>query len=393
MIWCGYLYLIFISLPCYQRGVSAYSNGVRGQNEIALKSSALVNTTKNNNRYGGAKSVIQRLKGGSTRVRKHFYQPDFLRRKWKVSKPYDPIWMQQSSQALAVPQMPSTIRGTSVLYPPRPPQTQYHRPQVEQSSAVKPAQKTSSLSKVDASVVIVYFCNAFAITLPVILTPMIGEVYKLSPNAMISFCATVASISIMGGGFGKIMNGMVCQGLGSITTASYYMVGLGLCSLALSVSTSLGSVQWLVAGMEYFSSAIWTACSVILSNHYAREPLKFARGVTYMSLASTSGQLAAKMVGSALLQVLDWRKVAQIGALLAMAGSLVVRFVLANEVADPEPRRKFRSSISLIDKVKCVTGSRLFWIIGLAHVSGYLARTFDRMLGPFLRDLTGLPRK
>jgi hypothetical protein len=45
--------------------------------------------------------------------------------------------------------------------------------------------------------------------------------------------------------------------------------------------------------------------------------LLFARGITYLSLASTtSGQLLAKTIGSVLLlQVMDWRKVARVGAL------------------------------------------------------------------------------
>jgi hypothetical protein len=118
---------------------------------------------------------------------------------------------------------------------------------------------------------LVFSCNIFAITLPVIFTPMIAEVYQLLLRALTSFCATIASVGIMGGGFGKLINGMVCQRLVGATTASHYLFGVGSCSLLLSLSTSFSSVKWMVAGMEFFSrSAIWVVCSLILSNHYAK---------------------------------------------------------------------------------------------------------------------------
>jgi hypothetical protein len=169
----------------------------------------------------------------------------------------------------------------------------------------------------------------------------------------------------------------------------------------LSCSTSLHSAQWMVAATEFCSSAIWVACSLILSNHYSKKPLLFARGVTYLSLASTGGQLFAKTVGSALLQFTDWRRLAQIGGLVGVLGSLVMRFVVAQQMYMEEPKHHlFGRSVSsssaslsgVMVKVKDVLSNRLLGMVGLAHVSGYSARTCDRMMGPFLKDVTALPR-
>lgn len=43
--------------------------------------------------------------------------------------------------------------------------------------------------------------------------------------------------------------------------------------------------------------------------------------------------------------------------------------------------------------IRRVLGSKMFWLIGLAHVAGYLTRTSDRVIGSFLQDITSLSRK
>ena len=297
--------------------------------------------------------------------------------------------MNVASSEILWPQSPLTN-----LFPCRGNVMTANEARTEEPLELKPVEKRTSITKVDAIVASVYFCNAFAITLPVILTPMIAKAYQLSPNHLTSFCGAVASIGIMGGGLGKIINGIVCQRLGGITTASLYLLGTGWCSLLLSLSTSLGSVRWLVAGMEFFSSAMWVASCLILSNHYAKEPLLFARGITFLSLSSTMAQLLAKTAGSALLQVMNWRAIARLGAALTLVGSLLTWFVLAKEVAEPRQRHRWLSrpiSTSTTDQIKGVLKSPLFWAVGLGHIPGFIARTCDRMLGPFIADITSLP--
>lgn len=351
-----------------------------------------------NNSDHNPRSVASSLKGGSTRKLRKYpsaLPSDISIRQLKVAN-----HVAASSAVLRPPIKPllhktlfpgkdeTTKTATPILtreFFPQPP------PLVKSSAKTT----TSAIEKVDVIVALIYFCNAFAITLPVILTPMAAKTYLLSPSQLTSFCGVVASVGIMGGGFGKVVNGIVCQRLGGVRTASYYLLGAGLCSLLLSMSTSIDSVKWLVAGMEFFSSAMWVACSLVLSNHYAKEPISFARGITYLSLASTTAQLLAKTVGSAMLQVMDWRAVAQIGAMMTILGSLVTRFVLAKEVVEPRSRLQwiFRPSeeTNVLDQIKSVLGNPLFWAVGLGHVPGFIARTCDRMLGPFLADVTSLP--
>jgi hypothetical protein len=355
--------------------------GVRGgtSGDVARPTNNNNNKPRQNN---NAIAVLQHLKGGASTKRR--------KRKW--SEVYEqPTWMQIPPPPL-VPRA-TAPRGEAVLAPPRQPQ--------QPAVVINHKSTAPSFSIVDISVAAVYFCCAFAITLPIILTPMIAESYQLSSPALTSFCATVASVGLLGGGVGKVVNGIVCQRMGGVATASMYALGLGLSSFALSCSTSLHSAQWMVAATEFCSSAIWVACSLILSNHYSKKPLLFARGVTYLSLASTGGQLFAKTVGSALLQFTDWRRLAQIGGLVGVLGSLVMRFVVAQQMYMEEPKHHlFGRSVSsssaslsgVMNKVKDVLSSRLFWMVGLAHVSGYLARTCDRMMGPFLKDVTALPR-
>lgn len=257
-----------------------------------------------------------------------------------------------------------------------------------------PSKEKNASKQIDAALALVYFCNVFAITIPIVLTPMIAKAYNLAPSQLTSFSAAVASVAMMGGGVGKIINGIVCQRAGGITTASYYLLGLGFFSFLLSLSNAMESVRWLIFGMEFCSSALWVACSLILSNHYSEAPLAFARGVTYLSLASTSGQLLAKTVGAALLQVVDWRIVARLGGLLAVVGSMVMKFLVSKQATLPRPtqqRTSKTSSKTIISKVKAVISRKFFWMISLAHVPAQMARSSDRMLGPFLSDITAFP--
>jgi hypothetical protein len=80
------------------------------------------------------------------------------------------------------------------------------------------------------------------------------------------------------------------------------------------MSTASRSVGYIIVDVELFASAIWVACSLVLSNHCQSKPIVFLRGVAYLSVtSSTGGQLLAKTAGSALLLILDWQSVARFG--------------------------------------------------------------------------------
>jgi hypothetical protein len=253
--------------------------------------------------------------------------------------------------------------------------------------------KNASLSKVDFVVPIIYLCCAFVNTLPVILIPaIVHQDHHLSKMAMTSFCGTIASVAMIGGGIGKFINGIVCQRMGGVATASNYMAGLSLCTLILSFSKSLSSVKWILAGSEFFFSAMWVASSLILSIQHSKEPIKFARGVTYLSLASITGQLLAKTLGSALLQFTDWRQVAKASAFVTLLGSFLVRFSLSDlSEMPPSSKNLQHQDESTLDKIKSILGSKIFWVVGLSHVAGFTGKTCDRILGPFLQHITEFP--
>lgn len=352
--------------------------------------STIVLARKSENGRPISRNIMTNLKGGSTKL--HRRRPA-TSSAFSVRKQEDSNVI--SSEFFWSPSQPSTSTTNDERRNEMQQQGASMMESIREVPQMMKEQRKPKL-KIDASVALVFFCNAFAITLPVILTPMIAQSYGLSSNQMTSFCAAVASVGIMGGGMGKLINGMVCQNIGGVRAASSYLLGLGVCSLLLSVSTSLGSVRWLVAGMEFFSSAMWVACSMILSQHYSKSPISFARSITLLSLASTGGQLVAKLLGSVLMQFMNWRTLAQIGSGLTLCGALVVRSIVAGQVSHPQPSNNSpmpwsRPPQSLVDRLKSVVGSRLFWAVGFAHMSGYLARTCDRMFGPFLSQMTALP--
>ena len=179
---------------------------------------------------------------------------------------------------------------------------------------------------------------------------------------------------------------------------------------------------------------MWVACSVILSNYHNNtdidtvgdstktntSAMRFAKSISFLSLSSTVATLAAKIVGSIMLKILNWRQVAQGGAVLTLLGSFIIKTITTKEVFPKRRqtpsqqkyhngrRQQHRSKVNsaalssspsttslttMIKRAKSVVKNKLFWTVGIAHVSGFLARTSDRMMAPFLRDVTGLSCK
>merc|ERR1719491_1497835 len=178
----------------------------------------------------------------------------------------------------------------------------------------------NGINKLDKAIFATYFCTAFAVTLPVDLMPMIaGEQAATAGSGFViaAFVAATASISTFCGGLGKLVNGFICQGLGGRFSSSLYLIGMSLSLVLLSLNEQISNFGYILGGLEFCSSMQWTACSLILANHYSLDPAKFAASI---------GTLTAKAGGTALLHIFnDWRVVARIGASAALAGSLIVR--------------------------------------------------------------------
>jgi hypothetical protein len=254
---------------------------------------------------------------------------------------------------------------------------------------------------------VAYFSNVIAINLPVVLLPTIAADFVPVADAAdataasgAAFIASVAGISTLGGGLGKLLNGFVCMGIGGKKSSSLYLLGLAASSAVLSVTHNPAMIGWILCSMDFFASIQWVACSMILANHFLGNKVKFAAGITTLTLASTSGILVAKMLGTVLLQFLgSWRVVARIGAGFALIGSLVVWLIISEYPQQQYPRQQapriYSSSLSIktiLDTLRKVLGSRLFWMAGLAHATTFLARTMDRILGAFYFAKTTLPR-
>ena len=285
---------------------------------------------------------------------------------------------------------------------------------------------TSLLSKIDVGAFFIYFCTSVTMTLPVLIVPMMDVELQQqirssstattgSAHQALSLAATVASMAPLGGGIGKLVNGFVCQAMGGSRSSKLYFVGsalasLGLASISLSSSTattatlltkvlSPHNVGWMVAAIEFCASIQWTVCSLIMSRYYATQPKLFARGVTILSLASTSGQILSKITGAFLLQYyLDWRQlslgmcwIATFGFCMSTWTSHNLQRAMASQ--DRNLAGKQASTYGVSYAIRRVLGSKMFWLVGLAHVAGYLTRTSDRVIGSFLQDITSLSRK
>ena len=79
--------------------------------------------------------------------------------------------------------------------------------------------------------------------MPVILIPLISaEPYEpgiiLTENSA-AFAGAIASVSFIGGGMGKLINGFVCQSLGGRTSGVIYLLGLAFFSTLLSTTYTI----------------------------------------------------------------------------------------------------------------------------------------------------------
>jgi len=303
--------------------------------------------------------------------------------------------------------------------------------------------KLPPLSKIDIGTFGIHFCAAMTMTLPVMIVPMMDMEIAARSALMMgtggvaaasTLAATMACMAPMGNGLGKLVNGVVCQQMGGAKSSRLYFMGSALASMALASVTLTATsglltpacLGYFVAGIEFCASIQWTVCSLFLSQHYKSSPALFARGITILSLSSTGGQIFSKLLGATLLQFVHWRQVARISVVAAILGlqlslwtSRNMAKAKAKEEQDEQLQQQQQQQLAatrIVDSapvmntptnqqqsttkdtnigkaVGRVLGSKVFWLIGLSHVSGYLTRTSDRILGTFLQEITSLSRK
>jgi len=281
---------------------------------------------------------------------------------------------------------------------------------VDATTEVEQSAETQVSRKLDMALFLTYACNTFVLSLPVVLMPLVAAEYAAAgpPGTKFvasGFIAAAASISSLGGGFGKVVNGFVCQAVGARRSASFYLFAMGIVAFLFSMNTSMYAVGFLCAGFEFCASMQWTAHSVLLVNHYETSPVRFAAGMTTLSMASTVGIIMAKVGGATFLQYIpSWRTLARIGAGVAVTGGLLAQGLVsefpeapksrsAGASSTPTPLAKPRKSLKpsdIMKSLRIVTGSKMFWLAGLSHAATSLARTSDKILGSFFQDTTGL---
>jgi hypothetical protein len=264
---------------------------------------------------------------------------------------------------------------------------------------------TTGLSKMDVALFITYFCNVAVVTLSILTVPAMAMEYCASPHARAAFVASAASMAPLGGGVGKIINGFVCQRLGGRQASWMYLVGLSAMSMTMSMTTSLASIGWVLIGYEFLSSIQWTSICDVLDQHYRQKPELMSRGITLLSISSVLGALAAKTIGAGLLQATHWRTVCRFGSLAALLGAGVMyagvkdgrtqpsKQVHCGDIDAPPSSVDSPVSNSPLHILKSILGNKLFWMIGIAHSLGFLAKGSDRILGQFLQHAASVPSK
>jgi len=260
--------------------------------------------------------------------------------------------------------------------------------------------KKTDISKTDVAAFVTYFCNLIILTTGVLTIPAIAVEHNLSPHATAAFCASMASLAPLGGFAGKLVNGFVCQKLGGQRSSFVYMVILAALSLGMSFTTTLAPVGFFVVGFDFLCSIQWVSICAVMDQNYRQKPRLKARGITILSIASTLGALFAKTFGSMLLNATEWRTVCRFGAMAGLLGAAVMY------VCGSAPKSLFEKNsgagiatrvsaggqqqMSPLVSLKMVLGNPLFWMIGIGHSLGHLAKGSDKLLTPFLQEIGGI---
>ena len=268
----------------------------------------------------------------------------------------------------------------------------------------------------DAKIVLTYICTQMGLSLPVVLIPVIAaDPFAPGVEMTIStamFVGSLVSFSTLGAGCGKFINGFVVQAIGGRLAGSIYMFGLAM--FALMLSTTYTMHGYAIAGMEFCSSCMWTALTVLMAERYESDATKFTSAIMKLSLASTTGTLLAKVIGGALLSQFNWRSVCLLSTAVGLIGSALLfstrpSHELVNPSSSTSPRNKvidmdsgkeiklrpgkgLPSLSSLQATITNVLGNKFTWIIGLSHFTAFIVRSCDKVLGTFIVDATDLPR-
>mmetsp|Transcript_28532 Transcript_28532/g.77232 ORF Transcript_28532/g.77232 Transcript_28532/m.77232 type:complete len:528 (+) Transcript_28532:280-1863(+) len=284
--------------------------------------------------------------------------------------------------------MPEISIATAIQFDPVNMVSKASQPLIAKTSGAK-----NKISIMDFAVFFTYYCNMVVVTLSVVTVPAMAMEHRLTPQATAAFCASVASMASLGGGVGKLVNGFVCESLGGHQASWTYLVALSVLKMAMSFSNSLAPIGLFLIGIDFLSSIQWTSICAVMRDNYGHNPRKVTRGITLLSLSSTIGALSAKTIGAGLLEATGWRTVCRCGSLIALFGACVMYFI--GDV-DPALKNKRNGKVarqrsdSPLVAMKTIFSNPIFWMFGIGHSLGSLARSSDRLVGPFLQEVGGI---
>jgi len=244
-----------------------------------------------------------------------------------------------------------------------------------------------------------FFCDVLAMSLPVILVPMAATEYGIvlghTSTQVASQIARVFSVASVGGALGTFINGFVCQELGIYRSSQWYLKAMGMSSILFSISTTPTTLGLSYACMEFFSTIQSPALALILLQYYQGRPAKLAAALTALGLTGTAGEILAKILGSALTGVLNWRQVSQIGAAISLVGAFCIsqapgRQDAQQKLKQQKQQQPFRLS-SITDSIRAVLGKSIFWKLSFLYSMSFMSCCGDRIVGPFYMEVTSLP--
>ena len=258
---------------------------------------------------------------------------------------------------------------------------------------------------IDGIVAVSFFCNTMSRALPVLLVSIAVEErvmdrYDNGDNngsivttQIAAQVAHITSMAFTGGMIGKFVNGFVCQRLGSYWSSRWYLTGLSLCSLLFSLSDNSETMGAAYAGMEFFSSIQYGSMAVMLANYYAHDHVQLAFALTALGLASTSGEVLAKIAGTFLAGAHHWRIVAKVGAAVALLGAALITQAPGRAEAEEhlQMRRDKFGCGSILQTIHYILATRQFWILAFAYSMVFVCACLDRILVSFYYEMTYLP--
>uniref|UniRef100_A0A7S1FZF3 Major facilitator superfamily (MFS) profile domain-containing protein n=1 Tax=Corethron hystrix TaxID=216773 RepID=A0A7S1FZF3_9STRA len=276
-------------------------------------------------------------------------------------------------------------------------------------------------SRLNVSVYLTYLCSTASTALPVVLLPTVANALVINlddstdaDDQAAYFCSRIASSSLMGTAFGKVINGYLVDLYGAKNTSFLYFLLGALSLVCYSYSTSLIQLCLFNAALEFSESLQWPAIQVVLVE-LSGSQMELEDGIWISSLASRSGALLAMPLYAFVLDMgLDWRKLAFLGGIFwGFLGAVLMWLAIPHDAKkkqennrsrshdinslaapllshdnddenneDTSHARKSRSSVSYWAVLK----STPFWLVTIAHTGDSLLRTSEREVGTYFQD-------